>query len=129
MACSCNSNRIDCKTANICYSIYCVLCKDRGIERHYIGESSRSSFLRQRDHQRQLRNKNKGSVMLKHISNEHKDEEDDVHFQMKIIGKFKDAMNRQIRESLEIRNKNPSVLLNSKSEFYGPCVKRKIYDS
>ena len=38
-------------------------------------------------------------------------------------------MNRQIRESLEIRNKNPSVLLNSKSEFYGPCVKRKIYDS
>ena len=68
-------------------------------------------------------------MMLKHISSEHENEEDNVRFQMKIIAKFNDPLNRQIRESLEIRNKKPSVLLNSKSEFYGPCVKRKIYDS
>ena len=67
--------------------------------------------------------------MMKHISNEHRGEEEDVSFQMRIIGKYKDSLNRQIRESVEIRNRNPNTLLNSKSEFYGPCVKRKVYDS
>ena len=67
--------------------------------------------------------------MLKHVTNDHKDEEESVSFKMKILGKFKDPLSRQIRESLEIKNREPASLLNSKSEFYGPCVKRKVYDS
>ena len=51
LACAYGRNRIDCKTTNICYSIYCATCKERGIDRQYIGESARNSYRRQRDHQ------------------------------------------------------------------------------
>ena len=129
LVCANDKNKIDCKTSNVCYTLFCTLCKDRKIDRSYIGESSRGAFWRQREHRMQLRSKNKNSVMLKHIRNEHSTEEEDVKFQMQIIGKYKDALNRQIRESIEIRNKKPSELLNSKAEFHGPCVKRKVYDS
>ena len=47
---------------------------------------------------------------------------------MKITGRFKTAMNRQIDEGIRIQGENPETLLNSKNEFYGPAVKRKILE-
>ena len=61
--------------------------------------------------------------------NDHSNEKENVQFQMKIVKKFSDCLTRQAEESLRIRNTNPASLLNSKQEFYGPCIKRKVYDS
>ena len=67
--------------------------------------------------------------LVKYLLNfKHKGEPNDVKFQMKTIGRFKSAMNRQIDEGVRIQNKKPESLLNSKSEFYGPAVKRKIME-
>ena len=66
--------------------------------------------------------------MWKHVMSDHREEEGDVKFQMNILGKFTSAMNRQIEESIRIRNNPPSTLLNSKTEFYGPCIKRKVFE-
>ena len=47
---------------------------------------------------------------------------------MKIVGKFNNPLSRIIDESIRIRNKNPKLLLNSKAEFHGPCIKRKVFE-
>ena len=94
---------------------------------HYFGESSRNAYLRGSEHLRALRNKNKSSVLFKHIMTEHREEQGDVKFQMKVAGKFSSALSRQIFESRNIRNTKPENLMNSKSEFYGPCLKRKVF--
>ena len=119
----------DCKTTNVGYSIECKLCNDRGINITYEGESARNLHLRTGEHLRDLKNKSDKSVLYKHILNKHEDEKDDVKFRTKIVGKFKSCTNRQIEESIRIRNKHPSLLMNSKSEFYGPVIKRKVFET
>ena len=77
---------------------------------------------------RDIKLKNEKSALYKHIKNDHAEEEENVTFQMKITGKFKSAMARQIDEGIRIQNRHPNELLNSKSEFYGPAIKRKILE-
>ena len=60
---------------------------------------------------------------------DHSEEEEQVKFEVRVEGKFADALARQINEGIRISNKPPSTLLNSKAEFHGPSVKRKVYDS
>ena len=48
---------------------------------------------------------------------------------MKIKGIFKNAMTRQIDEALRIQKKDPKFLLNSKKEYYGPVIQRKILEN
>ena len=51
-----------------------------------------------------------------------------VDFEMKVVKKFRNPLNRQIEESIRIRNKPQDQIMNSKSEFHGPCIKRKILE-
>ena len=95
----------------------------------YEGESSRNSFLRSGEHARELEKKSKKSVLFKHVTNEHKDGEEQVDFGMKIVGKFSSSLSRIIDESRRIRSKPQKDLLNSKSEFHGPVIKRKVYEA
>ena len=48
---------------------------------------------------------------------------------MKILGRFKDPMTRQIDEAIRINSKDPKTLLNSKNEFYGPVIRRKVLEN
>ena len=127
--CESNSGRnTDCKTTNIGYSILCKLCKVRGKDISYEGESARSAHLRGNEHFNAFKNKNKSSVMYKHVMNAHANEQSEVKFEMKVVGKFTNCLSRQVNESIRIRSKPASSLLNSKSEFYGPCLKRKVFE-
>ena len=47
---------------------------------------------------------------------------------MKLKGKFKTPLSRQINEALKIKRLKLEETLNSKSEFHKPCIKRKKYD-
>ena len=67
--------------------------------------------------------------MYKHIENDHSDEKDEVKFQMRVVGRFKSALSRQIDEGVRIQGKNTKYLLNSKAEFYGPAIKRKVLEN
>ena len=68
-------------------------------------------------------------VYYTNIVSEHKEEEESVKFEMKITGRFKDAMSRQIVESHRINNRNTKSLLNSKNKFHGPVVRRKMLEN
>ena len=82
-------------------------------------------YNRGREHKKQYNNKEEKSVMWKHVVNEHKDEEDQVEFEMKLDGAFKTPLQRITNEGIRIKNTKPECLLNSKNEYYGPSVKRK----
>ena len=57
------------------YSLRCKLCKQRGIEKSYEGETARNLHLRGKEHARQLKNKDNESVMYKHVMEDHAEEE------------------------------------------------------
>ena len=47
---------------------------------------------------------------------------------MKITGRFKKPMIRQLDEAIIIQRRDPKTLLNSKKKFYGPAIQRKILE-
>ena len=128
MLCKTEGNSDDCKVSNIGYSIFCKKCKEKARQVSYEGESSRNSFLRAAEHVRELEKRSKQSVLFKHVMSEHKEEEEEVGFGMKVVGKFSSSLAHIIDESRRIRNKSLNDLLNSKSEFHGPVIKRKVYE-
>ena len=128
MTCKSNEKVSNCKITNVGYSLICKTCKNRGKVRTYEGETCRNTYLRGREHAKEFERKSENSVMYKHVQKEHRHEEEDVKFEMKVVGRFKNAMSRQIDESVRIQSKKPRELLNSKSEYYGPAVKRKVLE-
>ena len=84
--------------------------------------------LLSKEHLRDFEKQNERSVLFKHVQSDHPQEKDLIDFQMKIVGKFNNPLSRQINESIRIRNKEGKGLLNLKSEFHGPCIKRKILE-
>ena len=98
------------------------------MDRTYEGETCRNAHIRGNKHQRALERKSDNSVLYKHIQKEHREEENSIKFQMKIVGRFKSPLCRQIDEGVRIQSKKPEALLNSKAEFYGPAVKRKVIE-
>ena len=117
-----------CRTSNVGYSISCKLCKQRNIQISYEGETARNAYIRGKEHKRAYERENQNSVLYKHVLSEHKNEKEMVDFDMTAVSKFKKPLNRQIEESVRIRNKGPNQIMNSKAEFHGPCIKRKVLE-
>ena len=105
-----------------------ALIKDKGITRTYEGETARNAHIRGNEHLKDLERKNDKSVLYRHVKKEHSNEENEVEFKMKTVGIFKTAMSRQINEGIRIQSRSSETLINSKSEFYGPVVHRKVLD-
>ena len=127
----CKSSKEDnnCKVANVGYRISCKLCKERNKTRAYEGETGRTAYIRGKEHLKDLETKKEKSVMYKHVVAEHEEEKENVTFEMKIVGRFRDPMSRIIDESIRINNRDPETLLNSKTEFYGPAIRRKVLEN
>ena len=127
--CQNNDNKAsNCKVKNLGYSIICDLCKSRNISKTYEGETCRTGYIRGQEHLKQFKNKSEKSVMYRHVIEDHKNEEESVQFSMKIRGRFKNPMNRQIDEACRIQRKDPKDLLNSKKEYFGPVMSRKVVE-
>ena len=89
------------------------------------GKCFRPCYSRGKDHLRGLRNKNKDSVLWKHVANEH-DGRDDVEFKMNVLKTYgRDNETRRSNEAVRI-NLNKGVRLNSKAEFRQPRVPRRV---
>ena len=123
--CSTNDTFTDCNKSNIGYRIICKLCESRNITVTYEGESCRNMNIRGNEHMKQLKNKDKNSVLYKHIQSVHAHEENIVKFQMIKTGSFRKPLSRQIDEGLRIKNADKKNLMNSKAEFHGPSIVRK----
>ena len=50
IVCKNNKKTTNCKISNVGYSMICKLCKERGIDRTYEGETCRNTYIRGREH-------------------------------------------------------------------------------
>ena len=99
------------------YETQCDRCKEEGKESIYVGESSRSSYERGKEHDDDYNKKKEDSHMEKHSRTSHSAGEK-PSFSMKIIKTHQNAFQRQIHEAVRIRRRaQDAIILNSKSEY------------
>ena len=120
--------RFECNLNNVGYRLGCDTCLERGLIRVYEGETGRSARIRGAEHLSDLEKMRPGGVLTKHKKIEH--EHEDMKVRMEIVNKFKDPLTRQAHEAVRIHNRgqNQHELLNSKSEFNHPPIKRIIVE-
>ena len=118
--------KISCNVNNTGYRWVCKTCEARNVTKVYEGETSRSIRIRSMEHIRAYKNKKLSSVLHKHKTLDHIDEE--VKFGLEITGMFKDALTRQANESVRIYKRQNFELLNSKSEFNHPPTARVMVE-
>ena len=118
--------KYECNSGNVGYRLGCDTSAERGLTRVYEGKSSRSARIRGAEHLADLKHNRPRGVLYKHKEIEHKSE--DMKITMEIIKKFKDPLTRHANEAVRIdhRGKNENHLLNSKSEFNHPPIKRIV---
>ena len=92
------------------------LAESKGYPSLYVGESSRSLYERSREHHRDMQDRSEDSHQVKHWILDHPDLSSPPKFRYKIVSGFKDALTRQVAESVRIERAGPNIL-NSKSEF------------
>ena len=109
----------DCFRRNILYETSCNQCKQRGQERVYVGESSRSSYERGGEHADDYRKETSDSHMHKHATTDHHGEENPT-FSFKVVKSFQNALARQVSEAVRLR-KRGDIVLNSKG-VYNRCA-------
>ena len=106
----------DCFRRNILYSHQCKKCKDDGIEKVYIGESSRSAKERAGEHDQDYKKRKQDSHRLKHVETDHPGQ-DPPEFEFRVLATFHSALARQRSEAVLIRRKGEGAVLNSKGVF------------
>ena len=89
---------------------------------HMKGESGRSARTRTKEHVSSIRRGNPANPMVKHNSTMHPNAK--PLFGIKILGAFKDPLSRQAEEGVRIYSANPNKIMNSKTEFHHPALKR-----
>ena len=127
LACKGSKKFSNCRKENVGYTIQCTKCQSKGITRVYEGESSRNIYHRLKEHNNLLLKKKESSVLLKHIESEHKTEApDEIDFKVKVTGSFKTPLRRILNEGVRISKREDEELMNSKKEFFGPAITRKM---
>jgi hypothetical protein len=117
-----NQIKVPCNSNNVGYRLICETCRERGLNKIYEGETSRSARVRGAEHLSQFRNGREDSALFKHKQNDHKEE--DMTFKMEITNKFRDPLTRQADEAVRISGRKKSEILNSKNEFNHPPITR-----
>jgi hypothetical protein len=110
----------NCRSGGVNYELECQLCPD-GEREVYIGESSRNSYTRCKEHLARYRSGKGTSFILKHKATAHQDEE--PLYKAKVTASTRDCLTRQVREAVLIRRSSRPVL-NSKTEWHQPALFR-----
>ena len=97
---------------------YRLVCRDRGQQKIYEGETSRSARVRGAEHLSNFRSDRVDSALYKHKHNDHANE--DMKFSMYITKRFRAPLSRQAKEAVRISSRKKSELLNSKMSSTTP---------
>ena len=109
--------KVPCDTQSVGYRWSCSNCNQI-----YEGETGRTIRTRTKEHIAQLKRSEKSNPLVKHHDNYHAGLS--PAFQLEILNTFKDPLTRQAEEGVRIYSANPDSLMNTKSEFNHPSIKR-----
>ena len=112
----------NCQKENVVYRITCQECGTRQVKAEYTGETSRTAYLRGREHWDGLEKEKEKNALWKHCVEEHGGNK--VIFSMKVIRGHKAPLSRQVHESVEIECSKAKHVLNSKGEWNGSRIPR-----
>ena len=133
-----DDSKVNCYTRSTVYESSCLLCHPGGkkdkmgstmVEQGgglYIGETSRSLYERVGEHFEDANKLERESHMVKHWFLHHQEETKAPKFKFRILGQYRDAMTRQIKEALRVQNRPGN--LNSKGEFGGQTIPRLVVE-
>ena len=102
----------NCQQENVVYRISCLECGARQVKAEYTGESSRTAYLRGREHLEGLESQDDDNALWKHCALQHDGRK--VKFMMKVLRSHKSPLTRQIHESVEIDSSTANIVMNSK---------------
>ena len=109
----CRTGGKNCRKEGVNYSITCDKCGAV-----YIGETGRNAYTRGVEHDNDLRNKSKNSVLWRHTSQEHHDDDTPPTYTMRVTAiNTNDATMRQVVEGIQIQKISPDVIINNRSEW------------
>ena len=110
-----------CKAANVIYTNTCKACKEAGVDTKYVGETSRTTVERAKEHHRDVSDKKRTSHMRDHNAEEHPGQ--DVKFRFDLIKRCGSALERQVGETINVKlMKQKGInVINSKVE-YNRCL-------
>ena len=122
------SGKGSCDKEGVTYSIRCVECAGRGIEKVYYGESSRNAYSRGEEHLDEYRRKTKDSVLWRHCRLDH--ESEIQNFTMSVTGIYRrDAMLRQVSEAVALGNAKVGTIINTKKEWNYVQLPKVVVDN
>ena len=125
---TCPDPRVSCRKPGIGYTIRCLKCNQSGVKSVYEGESSKNAYARGKRHLQELKSGVRTNAMVIH-NIAHHDSSKDNHFQMSVVKLISNPLNRQIDESLRIKDSDADIILNSGSEWRGDRVPRASFQS
>ena len=125
---TCGDPKFSCRKPGIGYEITCLLCSSNGISAVYQGESSKNAFARGKKHLQELRSACKTNCMVIHNTIHH-DSPTQQNFQMRVLRTFRSPMERQIEESIRIKDSTAEVLMNSGSEWRADKIPRAAFQA
>ena len=123
---TCPDPRISCRKPGIGYTITCVKCTSLGVTAVYEGESSKNAYARGKKHLEELKSALKTNCMVIHNSRHHDSPTED-NFMMKVLRTFSRPLERQIDESVRIKDSMADFIMNSGSEWRGDRIPRASF--
>ena len=103
-----------CSKESVGYEIWCFECEKDGVRSIMHGETGRTARMRCGEHRDNLAGKRGG--LWEHCLLFHSGEK--VNFGYKVVGAFKDPLQRQLNEAIRIERETGN-LMNSKNEWVG----------
>ena len=120
----------DCRKQGVTYTIICTTCqeerKTRSTVAAYKGETGRNAYDRGKEHLAAFRKKSKDSVMWLHCLHHHQGRED-ISFCMKVNRAYREPLDRQLGEKVNICKFKGDILMNRKTELGGAVVEREAF--
>ena len=116
----------NCQQEGVVYRLTCLECGLNQVKSEYTAETSRTAFLRGREHQEGLDKRNVDNVLWKHCATVHGGQV--VQFKMKVIKSHRTPLSRQVQESIEIEYSKADIVMNSKGEWNGSRIPRIVVE-
>jgi hypothetical protein len=113
-----------CDTASAGYRQTCKECKQIGIKAEYEGESSKTAFERNLDHEDDMRKEDLESPLWKHSTIAH--ESRHIEWEVEVTGIHKTVIERMTDEIVRIKHSKADIVLNSKNDWTQPALIRIV---